>query len=183
MHEPSEGHRRASLKAGSRSCGLRRHPIFDCPLKCRNAAERRTTPMRTPRPAQCRRASLATIHKPRALITSFDRLFLQPSLRAGRYSKRPPCLNLPHGIVESLLRHLPMRPILIGKPHVHHEGISVIGASYSKANGSSANVSDRPQSRHLNRENSSVPGSLWKAINTSGDEHCGQHGWSPVTKG
>jgi hypothetical protein len=135
MHEPSEGHRRASLKAGSRSCGLRRHPIFDFPLKCRNAAERRTTPMRTPRPAQCRRASLATIHKPRALIASFDRLFLQPSLRAGRYSKRPPCLNLPHGIVESLLRHLPMRPILIGKPHVHHEGISVIGASYSSRAG------------------------------------------------
>jgi hypothetical protein len=32
------------------------------------------------------------------------------------------------GKVERLLRRLPMRLIPIGKPHVHHEGISIIGA-------------------------------------------------------
>jgi len=32
-------------------------------------------------------------------------------------------------MVEGLPCYLPMRLVLIGKPHVHHEGISIIGAS------------------------------------------------------
>jgi hypothetical protein len=60
------------------------------------------------------------------------RLFSEPSFRLGRGSKRSPSLNFARvrraGVVESLSSYFPMRFVPIGKPHVHHERMSVFGA-------------------------------------------------------
>jgi hypothetical protein len=60
------------------------------------------------------------------------RLFSKPSFRLGRGSKRSPSLNFARvrraGVVEGLSCYFPMRFVSIGKPHVHHERMSVFGA-------------------------------------------------------
>ena len=60
------------------------------------------------------------------------RLFSKPSFRLGRGSKRSPSLNFARvrraGVVEGLSCYFPMRFVSIGKPHVHHERMSVVGA-------------------------------------------------------
>ena len=59
-------------------------------------------------------------------------LFSEPSFRLSRGPKRSPSLNFARvrraGVVEGLSCYLPMRFVSIGKPHVHHERISVVGA-------------------------------------------------------
>jgi hypothetical protein len=58
-------------------------------------------------------------------------LFSEPSFRLSRGPKRSPSLNFTRvrraGMVEGLPCYLPMRFISIGKPHIHHERISVVG--------------------------------------------------------
>jgi hypothetical protein len=58
-------------------------------------------------------------------------LFSEPSLRLSR-GPSSPSLNFARvrraGVVEGLSCYLPMRFVPIGKPHVHHERISVVGA-------------------------------------------------------
>jgi hypothetical protein len=59
-------------------------------------------------------------------------LFSEPSFRLSRGPKRSPSLHFARvrraGVVEGLSCYLPMRFVSIGKPHVHHERISVVGA-------------------------------------------------------
>ena len=59
-------------------------------------------------------------------------LFSEPSFRLSRGPKRSPSLHFARvrraGVVEGLPCYLPMRFVSIGKPHVHHERISVVGA-------------------------------------------------------
>src|SRR5450631_603530 len=59
-------------------------------------------------------------------------LFSEPSFRLSRSPKRSPSLHFARvrraGVVESLSSYFPMRFVSIGKPHVHHERMSVVGA-------------------------------------------------------
>src|SRR5450631_2109159 len=59
-------------------------------------------------------------------------LFSEPSFRFSRGPKRSPSQHFARvrrtGVVEGLSCYLPMRFVSIGKPHVHHERISVVGA-------------------------------------------------------
>ena len=59
-------------------------------------------------------------------------LFSEPSFRLSRGPKRSPSLHFARvrraGVVEGLSCYLPMRFVSIGKPHVHHERESVVGA-------------------------------------------------------
>jgi hypothetical protein len=58
-------------------------------------------------------------------------LFSEPSFRLSRGPKRSPSLNFAGvrraGVVEGLSCYLPMRFVSIGRPHVHHERMSVVG--------------------------------------------------------
>ena len=65
-------------------------------------------------------------------IEPWPALFSEPSFRFSRSPKRSPSLHFARvrraGVVEGLSCYLPMRFVSIGKPHIHHERISVVGA-------------------------------------------------------
>ena len=82
-------------------------------------------------PVRCPHDTDAGEHR-RPAERCHQHLFSEPSFRFSRGPKRSPSQHFARvrraGVVEGLSCYLPMRLVPIGKPHVHHERISVVGA-------------------------------------------------------